>query len=1350
MRTADLFITVSLDGQPPRAVRITMGPAHRVGDLADALGQSFVVSSGAWLEASDGRALDPAAPIVDSGIVHGDNVHLRSCCDEVDERPPHRPVLRAGFALDVLTGPSAGQRIALPIGRSNIAELLPALATTSCSELDIDVSADACVVHPSTNAVVDGVTVAEPVVVGSGTVVRAGGTVLAVRELGPARFGATRERNELVVRRSFRQGAKREPVMVRHDAVAPSPVPARPAALLAASAPVAGGFGAWALTRRVEALVIGLASPALALVGGAVERVRARRAVAQRLRRFRSEVEAVAEELDEAICAQRRARFAAAPDVIGTALELVERRAAPWSAAVGPEDWVVRLGTGQVDSDVGATWSRPLDDVLADEMEHLLSPPSLLDDCPVQLDLAEVRDVAFVGAGACGMVASLLVQLAAAHPPEELRIEVVGRAELVSLAKWLPHADVAMSDPAAFLARRGAPATSGACTVVVVDDAVGIPEQDTAALCQRASRDGDVVVRLAAEAPHGVGAVVEVPTGEPGGDDGVTGTVAMLHGGTTTFAVESPPLELLCAAAQALAACRSVEAVDGALPLVVPLLDGAGFADAAERAQLAAEIGRRWAARPVGTLRTAIGRTASGLAEVDLVTDGPHGLIGGSSGSGKSELIVAMVAGLVSSYAPDQLNLLFVDYKGGAATEVFSAAPHTVGTVTNLDGRLAERALASLRAELDRRMRILAGRAKDLDALASLAPTECPARLVIVVDELATLVKEVPSFVDGLVDVAQRGRSLGIHLLLATQSPSRAIDDRVQANTGLRIALRMVDAAESTAVIGSRAALDIPAHARGRALVRTAGGGPVAVQPGFGGAPAVGRPAPLHIDAFDERLPGDASAMTMPAGAATQLDVLLAAVSDAAAALPACRRAVHRPWCDELPRSVALEALALPDGPRGGAMVLPIGLADRPEEQDQPVATVDLGAGGLLVSGPPRSGRSTALMTTIAAAPDAVVVAIGTGGGSLDGLGAAAVDGYDPEALTRALDAMRRELDRRRAAPGRRHRPLLFAIDGYEGVRDVLDGRTGTRRAADGEWLDVLRAIIVEGPAVGISPVVTVASPEVLPAAVLHACVHRLELGGSQHAVPGRGILGGTVVQVAQARRAQPPSTVLAGRRLAAREVGGAVAIADVTGEPIGPPSPGAFLVVGPPGSGRSTTLGTVSRAWRANGRDVVHLGTTWSGLDDGVALRSDPLDIERAIDEVLLLSEHWPERRAVVVDDLDRIPEGPGLIERWARLARARNVDVVASMDVRAATTGYFQNELVHRLRSARCALVLRPEDESVVRAVTGARAAFRPGLTFPAGRGVLVVDDVATVVQVCVTDSGAELPRGRAEVAA
>ena len=213
--------------------------------------------------------------------------------------------------------------------------------------------------------------------------------------------------------------------------------------------------------------------------------------------------------------------------------------------------------------------------------------------------------------------------------------------------------------------------------------------------------------------------------------------------------------------------------------------------------------GRTATRRRAGTLRALVGQGADGVMHLDLRTQGPHALVGGTTGAGKSEFLQAWVLGMAAEYSPDRVTFLFVDYKGGSAFADCVELPHCVGLVTDLTPHLVRRALTSLRAELRHREQLLnRKKAKDLLELEKRGDPDAPPSLVIVVDEFAALVSEVPEFVDGVVDVAQRGRSLGLHLILATQRPAGVIRDNLRANTNLRIALRMADESDSHDVVG--------------------------------------------------------------------------------------------------------------------------------------------------------------------------------------------------------------------------------------------------------------------------------------------------------------------------------------------------------------------------------------------------------------------------------------------------------------------------------------------------------------------------------------------------------------------
>lgn len=223
-----------------------------------------------------------------------------------------------------------------------------------------------------------------------------------------------------------------------------------------------------------------------------------------------------------------------------------------------------------------------------------------------------------------------------------------------------------------------------------------------------------------------------------------------------------------------------------------------------------------------GHLSAVLGVGAGGPLSADLALDGPHALLAGTTGSGKSELLTAWLLQLACTVPPDLLSLVLVDYKGGSAFTPLRGLPHTAGVLTDLDPADTARALSSLEAEVRRRERILtrAG-AKDVTRLP--AGTVLP-RLLVVVDEFATLACEHPDVLDTLVRVAAQGRSLGIHLVLATQRPGGVVSPAIRANTSLRVCLKVLDTADSREVLGHDGAAHLPRHP-GRVIVAGAGQG---------------------------------------------------------------------------------------------------------------------------------------------------------------------------------------------------------------------------------------------------------------------------------------------------------------------------------------------------------------------------------------------------------------------------------------------------------------------------------------------------------------------------------------------
>ena len=236
----------------------------------------------------------------------------------------------------------------------------------------------------------------------------------------------------------------------------------------------------------------------------------------------------------------------------------------------------------------------------------------------------------------------------------------------------------------------------------------------------------------------------------------------------------------------------------------------------------APDVSRRWSRTGAEAgLGAPVGAGSLGTVRIDLKADGPHFLVAGTTGSGKSELLRTIAAGLAACHPPDRVTLLFIDFKGGSGLGPLTGLPHCVGMLTDLGAAQVERTLVSLRAEVRRREELLARvDAPDLAAYESSATAGPPVPyLVIVVDEFRILVDEVPGALSELMRIAAIGRSLGIHLIMATQRPQGALNADIRANVTTCIALRVQSGPESFDIMGSGLASAIPIERPGRAFL---------------------------------------------------------------------------------------------------------------------------------------------------------------------------------------------------------------------------------------------------------------------------------------------------------------------------------------------------------------------------------------------------------------------------------------------------------------------------------------------------------------------------------------------------
>ncbi|QXC61376.1 FHA domain-containing protein [Aquihabitans sp. G128] len=810
---------------------------------------------------------------------------------------------------------------------------------------------------------------------------------------------------------------------------------------------------------------------------------------------YEAELATVTERLAGLVVEDERQRRRAYPDpaeVTATALapgrRLWERR------ATDPDHLLLRAGTAD----------RPARVRVVGGDRQAAEPPAA-HAVPVTVDLVAsgVLGVAAERPAALAAARALLVQVAALHGPRDVRLELItAEADAADWAwfPWLPHA-APLAEPGArrlvAIDREQAEQRLGELGELIAErtaarrdrfgDVVDLPRVvvvlDGARRLRHVRgvadvlRDGPAVGvfavcldvdehSLPSECRATIVAEAERPT---------HAVVRRPERGPVTVLLDGIAAPLADRVARALAPLRDlgdrVEA-GGDLPRTSRFTDLVGLPEPDADAVLA-----RWAAGGRST-RAVLGESDHGPFSVDLRRDGPHALVAGTTGSGKSELLQTLVASLALANTPEALSFVLVDYKGGAAFRDCARLPHCAGLITDLDGHLVGRALASLDAELERRERLLlAAGAKDIDDL--VAGGGSLARLVIVIDEFASLVEEVPEFVTGVVGIGMRGRSLGVHVVLATQRPAGAVTADLRANVNLRLCLRVADPAESSDVLDVADAADIPRTLPGRALARTGLRDLTPFQAARVGGPRRGAAVVAGVTATDATLAGlgrlplgtfEADDDAVADADDTDLARLVDAIGEAAAQLGAPE--APAPWLPPLPEHLTLAEVG-PGEPGGLAAV--VGLADRPTRQAREPFVVDLEAvGNLAVLGAARTGRTTLLRTLVAGLATAHdprslhVYGIDGGSRGLVGIGTLAhagavvpVDDLDRvERLVRLVGGL--VDDRQRDGDPSTDARVVLLVDGHEAVVNRFLER-------DGGWvLDDLDRVAREGPSVGV------------------------------------------------------------------------------------------------------------------------------------------------------------------------------------------------------------------------------------------------------------------------------------------
>lgn len=349
---------------------------------------------------------------------------------------------------------------------------------------------------------------------------------------------------------------------------------------------------------------------------------------------------------------------------------------------------------------------------------------------------------------------------------------------------------------------------------------------------------------------------------------------------------------------------------------------------------------------------------------------GPHGLVAGTTGSGKSEIIQSYILSLAINFHPHEVAFLLIDYKGGGMANLFKDLVHLVGTITNLDGDEAMRALTSIKAELRKRQRLFGEHdVNHINQYHKLfkegVATEPMPHLFIISDEFAELKSEQPDFMKELVSTARIGRSLGIHLILATQKPSGVVDDQIWSNSKFKLALKVQDRQDSNEILKTPDAADITLP--GRAYLQVGNNEIYELfQSAWSGATYDIEGDKLEVEDKTIYMINDYGQLQANQ---TELEAVIDHIESITTRLEI--EEVKRPWLPPLPENVYQEDLVETDFRKlwsddAKEVELTLGLKDVPEEQYQGPMVLQLKkAGHIALIGSPGYGRTTFLHNII-------------------------------------------------------------------------------------------------------------------------------------------------------------------------------------------------------------------------------------------------------------------------------------------------------------------------------------------------------------------------------------------------
>src|SRR5712691_4395718 len=771
-----------------------------------------------------------------------------------------------------------------------------------------------------------------------------------------------------------------------------------------------------------------IVNPLTSMLDARQKRKALRRKQAVQNKQFMEGITKTRAQLEQETTEQRRVALLIDPDPMDLE-ERVRQRAYLWERRPEDPDFLmVRVGKGRQPLSVKIEFpsQQKTSSPLTQKLRQLKDDFAFVKDVPCSISLTKVKSLGITGRrqDVAAFIHGMLCQIAVHHSPQEVRIlgiyptsqkhdwewlqqlphtlplkmgkqrrlvaegqEEANQMLNILLEEWSRRASKLEEEAASERKRSESKSAAAGIAlphlVVVVHDYVEVRQHPTLTNAFKLGEQlGVSVIYLVAQEqaiPSECRAVLRLSTEEHVDPDSHQRKVPLKYAaagfaGATLENVDADFVDLTTAQhiTSALSMLKLVEEGEDTvnLPTNLRLLDllELPYAD-----QL--DVEQWWNSDPrFGYLRVPIGQGVNGPIWIDLneSAHGPHGIIAGTTGAGKSELLQSLIVGLALTHHPHLVNFVLVDFKGGAAFKPFEKIPHTVGMVTDLSGRLTERALVALKSELKRREHILSqANAKNITQYQAmrqdpenLAISEPLPHLFIIIDEFAELTKEHPTFIEGLVSVVQKGRSLGVHLILATQKPTGSVNPNIWSNLKFRICLRVASLQDSRDMLGRSEAGLLPSTIPGRAYFQI--GAEI-----FDLFQSARTSLPARISDIPSSDPAQMNEEM------TDMQVLMGLLEPYQATLGAD---LFRPWPDPLPHRIYLPDVfqrstpfvnanthaGASMTPPDGWMRFPVGLVDLPPEQRQEPFLLDLPREGhMLIAGASGTGKSALLRTIV-------------------------------------------------------------------------------------------------------------------------------------------------------------------------------------------------------------------------------------------------------------------------------------------------------------------------------------------------------------------------------------------------